>query len=275
MSKKIHFSYDGTILWLSRDTATTYLCNQTDMTELDSDPIWVSSGYGAANGGTYGSYKWLMFNFPSACTIDKFGINFQKSITVAADISNNSFDGLDGDWTSVLSPTGYTASPTTAEYSVTPLSATWFRIKLGSTSGTNNLDVYKAHLFGEYDTPRFEFWNDAGTYELSLNYPMLMPTAPNFEIYSGVQSFRLKNTDVQPHTYTLSVTATKNGGDSIITNNWTLSQDGGITKAGGIALPTIPAGSFSDVIQIYGDVSIAANPADGIHYFVVEALETA
>jgi hypothetical protein len=144
---------------------------------------------------------------------------------------------------------------------------------LTGQSGIND-EMFRFHLFGEYDSPNFEFWDAAETAELTDNYQAL-DTAPNSEAYSDFIAFKIKNTDSATHSYTVTVVALKYGGDSIISNYFTLSDDDGATKESSLAISNLTASSFSDELRIYADISAANNPADGYHYYYAKIVETA
>jgi hypothetical protein len=125
-------------------------------------------------------------------------------------------------------------------------------------------------LFGEYASPLFEYWDENESAEIDDNYALSFVEAENNLDYNESLAFKIKNTDSIDHTYTLELIATRYGGDSVITNFFTLSNDGGITKPTTVTTASIPAGGFSEVINVYADIPAGNNPADGWHYFSVK-----
>jgi hypothetical protein len=142
----------------------------------------------------------------------------------------------------------------------------WIKVSAGSGAGT--ISIRNIHLFGEYLSPSFEFWDATGTTEMDTDYPLNFGTALKSANYSHIEEFKVKNLDSVQHTYTLTVQAIKSGGESFITNNFKLSTDAGATKNSSVSV-TVAAGQFSGIISVCADVSSASNPADGPHYFCV------
>lgn len=267
MGKRIHWAFDGTLAWegLSSTSTKTALSAAT-MNFLDGDTT--QGSFLNLNS----SHDRFIFNFPGSVQIDKVGIrSYDSGRNFSLEISNDSTDGFDGTWTEVLSLSGYTTGGVMQFYSPTATSALWLRINVSG----NSLRAYNIQLFGEYDSPRFEFWNTAGTAELTAEYPLAMANAPNLDDYAGTAQFKLKNTDSVQHDYSLTIKAVRYGGDTTISDNYTLSTDGGSTKLATVTISALAAGSLSGVIDVYGDVLKANNPADGYHYFVVDLTETA
>lgn len=276
MGKRIHWSFDGTQAYAVNTVSgvgTRHTLTAVQRNQLNDLP---QAGYGyniGALSDPYGAQaNALIFNFPSPVEIDKFGIFEVSPEIFTVEVSNNSTNGLDGAWTVVGSAVANAASAY-SEHAVSIQSASWLR--LTTTVGTWWGSCSCLLLFGEYTTPRYEFWEDDNSAELVDNYPLLMPIAPNHEDYHGVLGFKLKNTHSEAHNYSLIIKAVNYAGDATITNYFTLSKDGGQNKAASIAISNVAAGSFSEVIEVYGDVPQANNPADGYHYFVIEVIETA
>lgn len=130
------------------------------------------------------------------------------------------------------------------------------------------------HIFGEYQAPLYELWKVDESLELTDEYPLVMPDAPNDTDYSQRIQFKLKNIDTSSHSYSLSIVAARYIGDSLITNYYKLSTDGGATKLTTVTITDLAAGAFSGAIDIWGNVIKANNPADGLHYFGIEVTQT-
>ena len=264
MGKRIHWAFDGTLAYWGHSTLSTRQAIATDARDiLDGDLSKTSYVLPPSD------HPWLLVNFPSPVAIDKIGLRRSGTSPVVVRVSNDSTDGFDGTWTPVLEGAGYDVVGVYQLFFPTVQAASWLRIE---ASRVNN---YNVHLFGEYVSPRFEYWNSSGTAELTDDYPLTMANAPNLDDYHGNTQFRLKNTDTSPHSYSLSVKSLRYGGDAIITNNYTLSVDGGSTKLATVAISNLAPGELSGVIDVFGDVIKANNPADGYHYFWVDVTETA
>lgn len=266
MAKRIHYYFDGTKVYRQhKDTGVKEEISTTNKQILDGD-TYSSSSYS----GLYGSDDYqLLMNFPD--TIQISAIKFKASGTTAFDVwvSTDSTDGWNGTWTQVLD-SNYTPAYAYQIFNPTVLNAKWLRVYPPNVGY-----IFCLHLFGEYQSPRFEFWNSAGSAELSAEYPLAMANAPNLQDYAGNAQFKLKNTDSSTHSYSLSILAVKYGGDAVIADHYKLSTDGGTTKLGTVTVTALAAGALSGVIDVYGDVVKAHNPADGYHYFVIDVTETA
>jgi hypothetical protein len=249
--------------------------NDPIKSELDSDPIWTGSG----GSGYQVQDPWFMFNFPAPVIVDRFGFAFYGSTvsgpSPSVEISNNSTDGLDGDWTAVKAAESIPKSPTPIDVDITfPTAATWLRIKTGFQAGGAMEWVRKILLYGEYDTPEFLIYDATGTNEITLDYQVLND-APNHSDYHDEVGFTIKNNDSIQHSYQIEVLPSRIGGDSIIANYFTLSDDLGVTKVNPLTITDLAAGGFTSELRVHVDVLKADNPADGTHFFYVKVEEVA
>lgn len=264
MGKRIHWAFDGTLIWRMTGAWARTALTATEKSIADADASLNSEV-------NLDPDDYLLFNFPSPVAIDQVGLKMgNATANIVFAVSSDSTNGQDGTWDEVL-----TESLTTANvlqfFSPTATPATWLRIFFPATTTR----VKSCQLFGEYQAPRFEFWNAAGTAELTDNYPLAMASAPNLDDYFGNAQFKLKNTDSVPHDYSLTIKTVRYGGDTVIADNYKLSVDGGTTKLQTVVVAGIDPGELSGVIDVYGEVVKANNPADGYHYFVVDVTETA
>lgn len=273
MSKRIAWSIDGTKVYKinSNNTIRTAALDQNTMDLLDSD-LYNSTNY---NINVYYSYA---FNFPQSVSIDKFYMRNNQSKNMTAFVSTLSTDGMDGtDWTQVLNSSPYTGG-TYAEFDLTDTPCRWLKVNQNANDGYWN----SLHLFGEYDSPNFEFWGPlgAGDTEITEEY-VETPVASNLSIYAGYRAFTIKNThpDGLPHSYVVTVHAHRYGGDAIIDNYYTVSDDPGgdnsWTRLATVTTPSIANGAFTDELRVYADLTQAQNPADGYHYWYVKVDEVA
>jgi hypothetical protein len=267
---RIHWAWDGMRLYPWNTT------NHTVGTELDEatrlaldDDEFIASGYDPGSG--------LALQFADLVQLHSVKVIFIAAVSplkvyICADDVPGNYDpvGHPETWTQILNQT-YTTGYSYIEFSFSPIAdAKWVLI---DGEGVN---IYTLQLFGEYPSPKFEFWNTGETAELNtLQIPLPMPNAPNSVDYHQYLNFKIKNTDSSAHTYSLGIYAIKTGGDTFITNYFTLAKySDGYTKAGSITLASIAAGNFSENLRVYGDFVKNANPADGKHYFVINVTET-
>jgi hypothetical protein len=270
MSQRLYYSKDGTIVWAVREPWTNrILLPQGTLDILDSDPTWTSGTDGTGNG--YERGIWLIINFPVPMIIDKVAITFVMSATVTAEVSSTAWDGLTDpdEWTSVLASTAIVGGITPVELEITPVAASWLRVKISTGMSLSSV-LRRFFLFGEYNTPLFEYWDENETAEINDDYALSFPEAQNNIDFNESLAFKIKNTDAVDHTYSLELTATRYGGDPPITNYFTLSNDGGSSKLPSITTANVIAGEFSETINVYADVPAANNPADGWHYFSIK-----
>lgn len=272
---RIYYSKDGTIAWaLHPGDVTRGQMSSGNLTKIDSDPNnsqWVSL-YDHVWAG-----RGIAWNFPVPVSVSKFGFAMGSGGSLGSFLvqySLNSTTGLDGTWTTLSGPTTHPAS-TYLEYSFSPVSTQWLRFHCNSPIGTNGLRAVL--IFGEYTSERFQFWDVTETIKLSTdsNYPLSLPDAPNNTLYGNYKSFKIKNNDAATHSYTVYIDALKVGGDSIVSNYFRLSSNGGGTKTTTLTISNLAPGAFSTELRLYVDVPSANNPADGYHYYAVRVEETA
>lgn len=218
----------------------------------------------------------IIVNFPNLVQVKALGIKagHAQSGNVTVYASNNSSDGFDGTWTTIASTQAYPAANTyaTINMDTTNFNATWLKYVDGS--GTNyqlsGRLYYAFHVFGTYINPLFEFWNTAHTVKLDtltdvFASALTLPNAYSASAYNKTASFCIKNTDLTAsHTYTLSVVAVKYNGDTLITNNFTLSTNS----------VTVAAGQYSSDITLTVNIASIDNPADGYHYYGIQAVQS-
>jgi hypothetical protein len=258
---RIRWSFDGTLGYtVSGGVKTAFTATEKSIADGDKSVISKNS-WGT---GT------LVFNFPDTISIDRIGFKQNNTGTVTIKVSTDSTDGIDGNWTTKITTSAITADIYT-EFSWTASNATWLKI-----DGLNANYVYCCHLFGEYQNPRFEFWDAAGSAELTTaQIPLAFTTAGNAADISEALTFKIKNTTAASHDYSLTVSAARYGGDAPVTDHVLLSTNGGTNKAATVTVTGLAAGALSGTISLYLDMTVAHNPADGAHYGFVHVTETA
>lgn len=272
---RINYANDGTKLYSYFPSAATKTIHlQDDINILDGD-IYVTSNIDS-NPSTNGNYH-LMWNFPSGIQIDKIGVKqcFNDSggspiLTPVTGLglwySNDSTDGIDGTWVEYESTFSATRA-TYTEWDVNITSCKWLRGPLC----TQNYNWYNIFIFGEYTDPSFEIYDAAGTIELNAtDYPLGVTSISSLYDYSNRQQFKIKNKTAYTKNYSISITPIKYGGDAIITNNFSLSIDGGTTKSQTVILYNIAPNSLcNEIIDVWVDLLAENNTADGYHYYSV------
>jgi hypothetical protein len=267
-ASRIRWAFDGTIAYWYNSVTHVITGTYTSVNRyiLDGDQ-YSSSVVGSSD--TQGAF---LANFPCEVQIEKVIYKTNATRTCSFKISNDSTDGFDGSWTTVNSDTTVAYSYQTFIFS-SIVSARW--LKCTVDTGSYGFNMYCMHIFGMYQSPLFEFWNNAADAEFTADYPLSLANAPNDADYAGSLNFKIKNTDSSTHSYSLSIIEVKYNADAIITNYFKLSTDGGSTKLTTVTVSSLGAGNFSGSIGIYGDVTKANNPANGNHYFAVHVTVTA
>lgn len=267
---RIHWSTDGTLayFWLSQLMSRTAL-SAADKQIIDSQPYQETNAGVWADGIILGFPKNIKIEFIRVCHTGGTS-NFAKDVWVSTDSTN----GLDGTWTQIVTNVSYTAYQYTELTASSVINCRWLRIKHHAMPAENTY-ARSVHIFGEYQSPRFEFWDAAGSAELTAEYPLSLDDAENGSTYTDYVAFKLKNTDSASHDYSLSVVPLKYGGDSIVSNYIKLSTDSGSNKSTTVTISGLAAGNLSGEIRLYGDLTAVQNPGDGLHQFAVDCTETA
>lgn len=279
MSIRINWSKDGTKAYTIQTNNSISELNSTNKDLLDGDPAWTGGEVGAGwgNEGTR-----LAFNFPQPITIDKIQLmhTCDGGNTHVMDVSSNSTNGVDGSWVTVESGSIGSGLYVQTFNITTPTEARWFRIRVYGGSAGSYFRWQRWCMFGEYSNPYIEYWDATESALITDNYEVF-DTATKESDYTFFKSFKIKNVhpDLQTHSYSLLIDPLWYGGDSFITNYWSLSDKGAATVPGDkvttLALTDIPYNGFSAEIRVYGDFTIAQNPANGYHYWYVRTTETA
>lgn len=240
MSKRIHWAFDGTVA-SSIETSAKYALTTNQKYFLDGDQYSLDM-FGVTN------REYFIFNFPDTLLLDKFAFRRSPDGTsywayIQAWVSTNSTDGFDGTWTEVLAQTAYaTTDITYRTFSFTPINATWLKIKPPQAYSDLIYHSRSIHIFGEYQAPRFEFWDTTETTKFTANYPLDMADAPNYADYNGSISFKLKNVDSSTHSYMFDLNPIKWNDTLDITKDSTINNYFQITKSG---LPTNVSDTFT------------------------------
>jgi hypothetical protein len=267
-ASRIRWAFDGTLFYTYTPAdSIKNLVGASAYYILDGD-IYVNPGVDVT--AWYTSHLW---NFPCSIKLEK--IMYRISATPNAQgvwtVSNDSTDGFDGSWTTVNSDS--MVGGTNQVFVFDPVvDARWLK---GTYWYQFGRILSFMHIFGQYQSPLFEFWNNAADAELTADYPLSLANAPNDSDYAGSLNFKIKNTDSSTHSYSLTIVPVKYNADAIITDHFTLSTDGGSTKLSTVTVSSLGAGNFSGSIGIYGDVTKTHNPANGLHYFAVHVTVTA
>lgn len=273
-SNRIHYSTDGASVWSWDYTYNTITAHtSTDKQILDGTP-YTTNQLSTDKPG-------IIIGFPKTIKIDGLSStvsNGNTQMLFDAWVSTDSTTGLDGTWTQIVDSNVTFEQPYlyNAHAITSPINCNWLRVKISNYFQAGNIGWRSLHVFGEYQSPRFEFWNAAGDTELTDAYPLPLPDAPNSSDYSQYFGFKLKNTntDSATHSYSLTVSTVKYGGDSVVSNYFKLSTNFGSTKLSTITVSSLTNGSLSTELRVYADVTGANNPGDGLHQFVVDVTES-
>lgn len=259
---RINYSKDGTKLYrYNFSTNTKAIISSDDMSVLDSDIY-------TANQVSFSSNS-LMFNFPSSINIDKVGVKFNQPSRPSGwqlSYSADSTDGIDGTWIDVPQTFSHTNN-TYTEWEILLNSIKWLRLPSADIDGA----CYNIFIFGEYENSTFEIWDANGSGELNTEvYPFGITGVTSYTDYSDKKQFKIKNKTDFTKNYNITISPVRYGGDSIISNYFSLSLDGGTTKASNITLYNVEPGAFSaEVVDIWTDLLSTNNPGDGYHYYSI------
>lgn len=265
---RIRYSLDGTICYTykpnsnTRENFTTANKQVLDGDLSKTDFVSIADGY---------YYDVFMANFPDDIIIDKIGIKHGYSGTITIKTSSNSIDGTDGTWTTVGS--GSITANTYTEFTVTSSATRWLRVH--HDGGLNQQVCYAIWIFGEYQNPRFELWNEGSTAKLNTTaYPLSYPTAYNDVDNLETNKFKIKNLTDSAKTYTVAIGAVRYEGDTTITNYTRVAEeDGDISWTTSLVTASVASGAFSNTIDAKLELTKANNLADGYHYFYVSVTE--
>lgn len=240
MSKRIHWAFDGTVGYIWESTATTAgVLTSSEKNTLDATSSH-SDFVNCHTGNRWGA----ILNFPDTIIIDKFTFrgfpDAGTNIDTIVEVSSTSTNGIDGTWATAY--TGTLITNTENIVSITPVSCTWFRIRITGTYESWGIDIRQLNIFGEYQTPRFEFWDTTETTKFTANYPLDMADAPNYADYNGSISFKLKNVDSSAHSYNLNLNSVKWDDSIDKVKDITTDSYFQITKSG---LPTDMSDTFT------------------------------
>ena len=273
MSKRILWSKDGTQFTATHENHNVYAMTQDYANRWDSD----DSSNGTANLSNIGSIgadgQCVVFNFASPVQIDKFAFRAHSSDSNAADgitaqYSTNTTTGGDGDWISISSSMVIGKWGYTKEMAVTPTSTQWFRLLFhtGGSQPFRDMNVSVIHLWGTYDTPQFEMWDDLEVGILDTEIALSFPVAESYADYDETISFKIKNVDASAHTYNITVLALPYSGDTFVTTYFKVSETGGDTDVTTLTTASVASGAFSAQIDVGVVLSSINNPKDGNHY---------
>jgi hypothetical protein len=273
---RIHWAWDGTI-FTTWTYDTTWLLGsaigQSDREKLDGDQLQ-SNTYGSGEGYCWQFADPIQLHSIKTCLPAGTNRIFNAWISNVDTPSNYNPTG-NPDWTQIMFSAAYGAANFAyVESAFSPIQdAKW--LLFGSNVNFNL--TRSLHLFGEYNAPKFEYWNVGETAELNtLQIPLVFPNAPNSVDYHQYKSYKLKNLDSSAHDYSLTVKSIKSPASGFITDNFKLGKESdGYVKSGTIALSNVPASDFSEEIRLYGDILKNVNPADGNHYGCIDTEETA
>ncbi len=190
---------------------------------------------------------------------------------VSNEIVPGRFPGYDTDW-KIVSYGKYVWNQRYQEYSCVLQDCRWLAFRCLYQGFT----LYAIHGFGDYIAPRFEFWNVNETEQLNVGeIPLIMPPAVNNVAYHQYLPFKIKNTDTVTHSYSLTIKPLRFGGDPVINDNFKLGKHSeGYMKSGTIVLGDLAPGAFSEELRASADIMAIDNPADWLHYFVIDGSET-
>ena len=216
----------------------------------------------------------FMANFPDSVSIDKIGIKHQGSGEVTIKVSSDSLDGIDGTW--ITYSIGSINNNEYTELSAPVTEAKWLRVLVNHIEfGSDN--CYALWLFGEYQNPRFEIWDETETNKLNtVNYPMSdsFITAYNDTDFNETASFKIKNLSGSAKAYTVSIGAIRYDGDTFISTYGRVAEDDGVLDWNtSITTASVPYEGFSNPINIKYEFLKANNPADGYRYFTINVPE--
>lgn len=266
MATRIKYSKDGSVGYAYNVDTNTMgkTLSAAEMTVIDGDNL-------VATEVVINNNDLLSINFPSAFTLSKIIAKIDRNVgTFDVYSSTDSVTGLDGDGTfnSMLTTTSYT-TPNYTTYTPTSNNAgiTWLRV--GPFE-----DPLCLHIFGDYDSPRMEFWDSGEVAVLTGDYPLDFGNILSSADFDSYLAFKIKNLSGGARTYTVTVGANKYGGDTTVTDNITVQEGAGGTPAyPSITTASVANGAFSAEIRINYSLLGASNPRDALHQFWWSASE--
>lgn len=275
MSIRINWSKDGTKVYQANTgTANKLPLAQTTMDKLDSEP-WTGSLANKAELELIAGGEYLCFNFPSLVTIDHLAImspvSYLAQLEYSLDTDTTEVPGLLGTWVAFNAGETHPALEYYEHAPISPISTQWIRIAAAHWYTDN----YAIHLFGSYDAPRFELWDNE-----AIPAPITDPSfldflsAPSDIEYNATRAFTIRNNDTSPHTYTVTVDQQEYSDIPFVTETFLVSDDGtGANKAVSIITAEVPGPGTSAVITVHAQILPSDNPGDGKYYPKVTVTE--
>lgn len=264
------------LLW-SRNGASGYMQSylgaltlqpQSVINKIDSDLYQTVALTAEINNQTY-----FTINLPATATVSKFGFKYVRgyfnpgNFEISTSLSD---DGVTG-YTNFYNVDANNTLNAYFEVTGSPRQCKWIRMR--STGDT--LSIITFFVFGYYnDSPElnYKFYNVDGVTELiNTDYPLTFTPIGNKSYTPKTLDFKIKNVDSLPHNYTVTVSALKYPSD-VVTNYLTLSYGASATPS--IQINGIASNDFTNTITLHADLQPAQNPADGIHFFYINVVET-
>lgn len=287
MSRRINWGNDGTICYAGHWPTTRYQMLAHYQTVFDdAETNYETGNYwqdAFGSGLRVWEYYYQIWNFPRPITLDEFRINLYSRGGDAADyitiyVSDNTTNGLDGSWTQV-SQTNFSVTSNNVHYRcpLTPISTRWIRI--AGTAGSANADYWEnyrpryMHWYGEYDDVLYTLYDndpiEPGPITDWTDY-LSLPVAVSDVDYFEKRQFKIKNEDVFAHSYFIQSESGIYGfNDSLVTNHYKVSTDGGVTPTRSLTTPNVQPGEFSPIIDVDFNLPKENNPINGVHYMRV------
>lgn len=271
MSIRINWSKDGTKLYRGYTTSKETL-SQGSMDSLDAE-LGVGSSVSRNDNTPY----WI-WNFPAPVLIDYLeyfpaGDRGDIRAEVSSDTGSSITPGITGTWTTVMNAKAVSGGVVNYWTMDTPTATQWFRLNTVNSFRDHWFDTYAIHLFGAYTTPVFEFCETNGTVITDPTFLDFANAYTNAD-FSEVKTFKIKNTDVVDHTYTVTLDQQQTADVPFITDRFKITSASSPTPGTSFTTPLVSSGGgFSEDIVLTATINEVDNPGSGLFYPKVTVTE--
>lgn len=256
---RLSWDRDGTLACWFSGVVEPAEFTEEQRRKLNSEAGLLAFQLGTGLAGETGGVGWIAFIFPAQRTISHYWLLmriFDNAAATALAYSNDTTNGLDGAWTTIVNPYTFDTTDPIPEYRTnivalaSPVTCKAIRFGYDASTGSDVVQWYHVHLFGDFaagaQPDRLDLWDPVADAALG---PAALDWGDTTQGSASTRTFRVKNRSATKTAGAVTLTRESLNDPDPSWNSQRFFSLDAVTWSTSLAIGDLAPGEISDVVH--------------------------